>query len=78
MLKTLKNYILDSDFRLILLDGKINVVNYIDIDHFDDKKIIIKYRKGYITINGDNLIISKLLTDEILITGKIKGLNFND
>ena len=74
MFKKLKDYILETEFKLILLNDKVDIVNYTDIDHFDDKKIMVRYSKGLVVIKGEDLIISKLLTDEILICGKLKAL----
>lgn len=76
MFKKLENYILENEFQINILSGKIDVINYIDIDHFDSNKILIKYKNGTIIIKGEDLIISKLLTDEILIIGEIKSLEF--
>ena len=76
VLKKLQNYILDNEFRMLVLTNKIDIVNYLDIDHFDDNKIIVRYNSGTIIIKGEDLIISKLLTDEILINGKIKNIDF--
>ena len=70
----IRTYILESEFKLILLNNKINIVNYIDIDNFNENKIIVKYDNGFITINGNNLIITKLLNNELLIEGKIKSI----
>lgn len=75
MLKGMRDYIFENDFRLNLLKGKLNIVNYTNIDHFDDEKIIIRYTGGIISIKGENLTISKLLTDEILISGNIKNID---
>ncbi len=61
---------------MLVLTNKIDIVNYLDIDHFDDNKIIVRYNSGTIIIKGEDLIISKLLTDEILINGKIKNIDF--
>ncbi len=76
MLKDLRNYILEKDFRINIVDGKIDIVNYKTIDHFDDKRIIIEYENGVITVKGQNLIISKLLNDEVLISGSIEVVEF--
>ncbi len=76
MLKDLRNYILDNTFKVTILKGKIDILNYLEIDHFDDNKIIIRYKEGTLVINGKDLIISKLLDDEILISGKIKTVEF--
>ncbi len=74
MLKKLQNYILDNEFKMVVLTNKVDIVNYIDIDHFDSNKIIVRYNNGVVIVKGEDLIISKLLTDEILINGKLKTI----
>ncbi len=74
MLKDLKNYILETDFRLNYIKNKLNIVNYKCIDHFSDEKVIIRYSSGIVVVKGENLIISKLLNDEILIIGIVKNI----
>ncbi len=76
MLKDLRTYILENEFKINILIGKIDIVNYIEIDHFDDTKVMVRYEKGLVVIKGENLTISKLLNDELLILGKIKSLEF--
>lgn len=76
MLKDLRTYILENEFKINILTGKVDVVNYIEIDHFDDTKVIVRYDKGVVKIKGENLTISKLLNDELLILGKIKVVEF--
>lgn len=72
----LRSYILEDDFKITILNNRINVVNYISIDSFDANKIILKYEGGFLVINGEELVISKLLSDEILIEGVLKSLEF--
>lgn len=74
MLRDLRNYILESDFKMTYLQDKLDIVNYLCIDHFDTDKIMIRYSSGVVIIKGENLSISKLLTDEILISGLIKNI----
>ncbi len=78
MLNNLRTYILEDEFKITIFNNKIDILNYIEIDHFDDTKIIVRYNKGHIVIKGENLTISKLLNDELLILGQIKSINFND
>jgi len=47
-----------------------------EIISFDENKIIIKYSKGTLVINGSELIISKLLSDELLVNGNITNIEF--
>ena len=76
ILKDFRTYILENELKINILIGKIDIVNYIEIDHFDDTKIMVRYEKGLVVIKGENLTISKLLNDELLILGKIKSLEF--
>ncbi len=76
MLKEIREYILDNKFKINIYEDKVNIVNYKDIDHFDDKIIIVKYEKGILVVKGENLIITKLLEDELLIDGKIRNIEF--
>ena len=73
-LQHLTDYIYDKELTINIYKNKINVVNYIDIDHFDSNKIIIKYDKGKILINGFNLVVTRLLDNELLISGEIKTI----
>ena len=76
MLKDLRTYILENEFKINILVGKIDIVNNIEIDHFDDTKVMVRYEKGRVVIRGENLTISKLLNDELLILGQIKAVEF--
>lgn len=72
----LRNYILESDFKIIYLTNKLNIVNYNDISHFDSNKIIVNYNDGSVLIGGKSLVVSKLLKDELLIEGSINKIEF--
>ncbi len=72
----LRNYILENDFKIIYISNKLDIVNYTDISHFDNNKIIINYKDGSVLISGKSLVVSKLLKDELLIEGSIDKLEF--
>lgn len=76
MLKDLKDYILENKFKIYITQDYINIINYTEIDHFDDKIIIIRNNKGIVTIKGKELIISKLLEEELLINGIVRNIEF--
>ena len=71
-----RNYIYDKRFQVYIFENKINILNYNNIISFTDKKIIIDIDKNIITISGSDLIISKLLDDELLIEGLIVNVEF--
>ncbi len=70
----LRSYILEDDFEIRLLKNRVNIVNYKEIGHFDSDKVIINYSDGSVIIKGNNLVVSKLMNDEILICGEIKNI----
>ena len=72
----IKNYILENQFKIIYEDDKVDIVNYQNMGHFDDNKVIVYYDKGIIEIKGKNLIIKKLIKDEVLIKGSIEKIEF--
>ena len=71
-----RSYFLEDKFKLIYIENKINIVNYESIGHFDSNKIIVRKGNGTIIVNGTNLVVSKLINDEILIDGKISSVEF--
>lgn len=71
-----RDYILESELKITILENRVDIVNYTEIGHFDSNKIIVRKQNGSIIINGTNLVVSKLLNDEILIDGKISNIEF--
>jgi sporulation protein YqfC len=69
-----RNYLLDEIFNMRVLKNKIDICNYESIGYLDNDLIIINYEDGEIKIKGENLVVSKLLDDEILISGDIKNI----
>ena len=76
IIHNIRSYISENELKITILNNKINIVNYIDIGHFDTNKIIVKCENKDIIINGNNLVVSKLVNDEILITGKFNNVEF--
>lgn len=70
----IRNYVIEQEFEIRIINNKVDVINYKDIGHFDSNKVIINYSDGSVVIEGNNLVVSKLMNDEILIDGEIKGL----
>lgn len=66
-----RSYLLEDEFTMNVFKNKIEITNYKEIGHFDLNKVVIKYEDGEILIKGNNLIISRLMNDSILIKGNI-------
>lgn len=67
---SISKYLLEKDFKMIITDNYVDILNYQEINLFDDNHIIIKYNGKYLSIFGNNLVINKWLDDEILVTGE--------
>lgn len=77
LFNNVRNYIGENKFRLVIYNDKIDIINYIDIDEINNNKIIVKSDKKII-IEGKNLKINKLVSNEALINGEISNIFFNE
>ncbi len=71
-----RSYLLEEDFEMKFYNGALNIVNFSDIGHFDSYKVVVKCNSLTVYVEGQDLVVSKLLQDEILITGKISKVEF--
>ena len=75
ILDKINNYINEYEYKIIITDKYINIINYKEILDFNSTKISIRHDKGITNIIGTNLVVSKMVEDEILITGKFISVN---
>ena len=71
-----KEFIFENKLKVIYIDNKVNIVNYKSVTGFDSNKILIDCDDKLIVVSGSNLVISKLLIDELLISGSIEKVEF--
>ena len=57
----LENYLNEQEYKMVIRDNQINIVNYDEIVDFSSNKIIVKNRANLNIIEGKNLTISKML-----------------
>ena len=38
-----RDYILESELKITILENRVDIVNYTEIGHFDSNKIIVKW-----------------------------------
>ena len=69
------NYLVDKEYKIIIKKNYLDIINYEEVKDFSDKEIIIKHKDGITKIIGDNLVISKMLDEEIIIMGNITRLD---
>jgi sporulation protein YqfC len=70
----LTDYIYDKEVSIHIYHNSLNVINYKEISNFSNSKVTITYKDGTITVSGKSLVVSKLLGNEILISGEIKQI----
>lgn len=73
---SIKSYILEDEFKITVLNNRVNVLNYIDIISFSDSNITVKGKQCSVSIKGSSLVIKKLVKDEMLIIGNISSIEF--
>lgn len=74
IINKLRSYLLEDEFAFHVYQNKVNVVNYTSIGEITSEKILIRYPHGTLIIKGNMLVVSRLLTDEVLIIGEIKNI----
>lgn len=67
----LDNYLYDREYKIIIKENYVNIINYDEIVDFTTTRISVKYKNKKITIEGRNLVISKMIDNEVLVTGNI-------
>lgn len=77
ILNRIDNYLYDKEYKIIIKINEVNIINYDEIIEFSLDKVSIRYKNKKIIIEGQNLVISKMLDDEVLITGNISNVRIN-
>ena len=74
LIDNFREFLLEEDLRINIYKNRINIVNYITIHKFTNNLVMIKHDLGDIFVNGENLVVKKLLNKELLIEGTIKSV----
>lgn len=77
IMNKLDRYLEDKNYQIIIKENRINIINYEEIIDFSTNKISLRCNNKIINIEGKNLIISKMLDEEVLITGIIYNVRIN-
>ena len=77
LVNNFRSYLLDEEFKITMIENRVDVVNYDSIGHFDSTEVMIRYKNKVLSIKGKNLVVSRLLSDEVLVTGEIQTIEFH-
>lgn len=70
----ISNYINDKEFRFTVYDNKIHIINFNKIITLEDNYISLLSINKKINIKGLNLVLLKLIDNELLVKGKITNI----
>ena len=74
MFQKIDNYINSKEFQLNLYKNKINIINYKRLLSIEENYISVLTNKEKIIIKGTQLLLLKILDNELLIKGNIKSI----
>ena len=70
----INNYLNNNELRVTVFANKIDIINYTSILDFSSTEISVKVNNKIVIVTGDDLVISKMYDDELLIKGKINNI----
>ena len=75
-IRRLSDYVDDKKYSMIYKNNKLNIINYSEIIDFSSTCISVRYDNRTYYVEGNNLVISRMMENEILITGDIDRIVF--
>lgn len=70
----LDRYLVDNDYKVVITNDYLNIANYREIIDFSSEEIAVKHDRGITIIKGNDLVVSKMENDELLIKGNVKSI----
>lgn len=74
----ISNYINDKEFKFTVYNNKIHIINFKRIITLEDNYISLLSQNKKVNIKGNNLVLNKLLNNELLIKGNISNIEVLD
>ena len=74
MLDKIYDFIKDDEFRFTVYEDKVHLINFKRIISLEDNYISLNSKNKKINISGEELILIKLLQNEMLIKGIISKI----
>lgn len=73
----LDRYLIDNDYKVTICNNEIHIINYQEIEDFSSTRVVVRYNGGVTVLLGTDLVVSKMQDEELLITGKLKSIEYN-
>lgn len=78
MFNKITDYLNNKEIKITLFDGKINILNYEKLISIEPEHVSVRYKNKIIRIKGKELLLKKILDNELLIMGIIKTIEVLD
>lgn len=76
LVRIIDDYINEKNYSMIYKNNRLDIINYSEIIDFSNTLISVRYEDKVYHIEGNNLVISRMMDNEILITGDIRNITF--
>ena len=70
----MKNFLMDKDYYIDIFNNKLHAFNYIELIKIGNDNIKLQFTDFMLDISGNNLKISQMNKEEILIVGIINNI----
>ncbi len=74
MLSRVKDYILDQEFRLTLLENRFFAINFSKILSLEETRVSFLTSYGRVVVKGKDFVLQRLLEEEVLVGGEVDGI----
>ena len=74
MFNAINNYVNDKEFRFTVYEDKIHIINFKRIITLEDNYISILSINKKINIKGLNIVLIKLIDNELLFKGNVSSI----
>lgn len=74
MLSRVKDYILDQEFRLTLLEHRFFAINFSKILSLEETRVSFLTSYGRVVVKGKDFVLHRLLEEEVLVGGEVDGI----
>lgn len=71
MFDKIREYIKDDEFRFTVFENRIHIINYSEILSLETERISFRMEEKRFVIKGNNLVLNRLLENEVLIMGTV-------
>ncbi len=77
IINNIKEFLYDKNYFISLFDNNVHLFNYEKITKLSKKFMSFSFTNFNIIIDGNELIVDKLLNKEIVISGNIKNIGIS-